>query len=288
MLPVGNQLYTLVLSGEKPKLVNYKQVLPINKPGDKVAFSSPIMNFYYRKMLYFISNKANKQEKRGIVLPYLNDNYSVFSKKEGASQFCQFFEYKDTTGKDHFDILNFLPETAQTYHYTLQGQIKEITKLKNVYKNYGESVVALSPDGTKYLHCFEEDFDFKEMRIVEMKIKAPTRMKKAIKEDSANETINFSKQSKAVYEEFMSKSLRIRLIESLKTDQMAVDCPLYGALKKQYLNEIISHHRQLDCDIRIEINNKGDIVIGFLYKNKYGKNSKSYLKDLFLLRKDAN
>jgi hypothetical protein len=101
-----------------------------------------------------------------------------------------------------------------------------------------------------------------------------------------NDTVDLSTKSKAIYDEFMSKSLRVRLIESFKTDQIAVVCPFYGALKKTFLNEIISHHRQLDCDIRIEINNKGDIVIGFLYRNKAGINSKSYLKDLFLLRKD--
>jgi hypothetical protein len=110
MIPVGNHLFTLVLSGEKPKLIDYKKVIPIGSQGDKVAFGSPIINFFYRKMLYFISNKSQKKEKRGIVLPYLNENYSVFTKKEGSSQFAQFFEYKDNIGKDHFDILNFLPD----------------------------------------------------------------------------------------------------------------------------------------------------------------------------------
>lgn len=104
------------------------------------------------------------------------------------------------------------------YHYTMQGQIKEITKLKNVYKKFGESIVALSPDGTKYLHCFEEDYDFKEMRIVEMKIKAPTRMKKNKTVGTDMDVSVLSIKSSKLYEEFSSHSLRIRLIETLKTD----------------------------------------------------------------------
>lgn len=65
-------------------LLAYQDVIPITaNSGDKIAFSSPVLNFFYRKMLYFVSNKKLKHEKRGIILPFLNDNSIVFSKKEG-------------------------------------------------------------------------------------------------------------------------------------------------------------------------------------------------------------
>ena len=41
-------------------------------------------------MVYFKTNKANQQEKKAIILPYINDNFIQFNVRKNIIQHCIF------------------------------------------------------------------------------------------------------------------------------------------------------------------------------------------------------
>lgn len=83
MIPSGNDVFILSKEKKNYELKKYTNVIPINKEsGDQLLFNSPLMSFVYRKMVYFKSNKTMLKPKTGIILPFLNDNFSVFNSKD--------------------------------------------------------------------------------------------------------------------------------------------------------------------------------------------------------------
>ncbi len=96
MIPAGNNVYTIVYNGVQPLIHSYKNVLPLEEEaGENMAFISPMLNYTYRKMIYFITNKKGVKPKKAIIMPYLVDNYTLFNKRFNLTQFCQFASYKD-------------------------------------------------------------------------------------------------------------------------------------------------------------------------------------------------
>lgn len=77
MIPAGNDLYTIVHNGERPLIHHYKNVIPtMPNSGNTIAFYSPLLNIVYRRMIYFVTNKKFLRAKRGIILPYITDNFT--------------------------------------------------------------------------------------------------------------------------------------------------------------------------------------------------------------------
>lgn len=76
MIPSGNDLYTIVNTGENYLVHSFKNVIPcLPNSGHTISFYSPLVNTLYRRMIYFVTNKKFLRAKRAIILPYITDNY---------------------------------------------------------------------------------------------------------------------------------------------------------------------------------------------------------------------
>ncbi len=96
MIPAGNEIYSIVTYDEEIYIHHFENVISIStKSGGQVTFTSPMMNISFRKMIYFITNKKFLKPKTGLILPFIQDNFIYFNRRENITQFCNFFEYRD-------------------------------------------------------------------------------------------------------------------------------------------------------------------------------------------------
>jgi hypothetical protein len=83
-----------------------------------------------------------------------------------------------------------------------------------------------------------------------------------------------------------TSALEVDIIDEIETSKIAVDDDYYNSINKPFLSDVIAHYRSMECEVKLKINNRKDIIIGFVYTNKTNlRNLRSrYLKDLFVLR----
>lgn len=92
MIPIGNEIYNLCFNDGETFLHSYKNVINLReRQGNQTTFNSPIVNPAFRRMVYFVINKKGLQPKKAIILPYLNDTYSIFNKRNNMIEYSTFF-----------------------------------------------------------------------------------------------------------------------------------------------------------------------------------------------------
>jgi len=89
-------MYLIQPEDKESKINFYNEVLPVNSAeGEFVQFHSPFTNEAYRKVLYLIKNKKKLEGKQAIILPFLNDNFISFNRRETITQFNNFLVYQN-------------------------------------------------------------------------------------------------------------------------------------------------------------------------------------------------
>ena len=121
-IPTANSLFNIVVTNKKVKLHHYNDVLPLPAFGDSVCYNSPLADIHFRKMIYFVINKATQTAKDAVILPFVNDHFVMFNTRENLTSMCNFSS--KVNFKTHTpDIINIHPVSQNLYRYALNGQL---------------------------------------------------------------------------------------------------------------------------------------------------------------------
>lgn len=173
MIPCGNDMYSVVYNGDRTFIHTYKNVIGVApQSGSTITFTSPFMNFTYRKMIYFLVNKKFLRAKKGLILPYLNDNFIMFNKRENLTQYCHFFDYRNPqTLKQELDMICLVPFTKQLLQYNQKGQLLNIFGLKKPFQDYGDKIFAQSNNGQYFLMSKDDENEMHTFAIMKIDLK---------------------------------------------------------------------------------------------------------------------
>eukprot|EP00347_Sterkiella_histriomuscorum_P004690 403359477 len=315
MIPSGNDVYILSKDHKEYDIKKYTNVIPIDTDsGECLLFNSPQMSFLYRKMIYFISNKSQLKPKRGIVIPYLTDNYSIFNRRETLAQFSQFYEYQNIKLCQHeTDILVLIPYSQSLLRYNLKGQLIQSFKMNQIYENYGDHTLTVSPNGRMFIQCNEESQQENVISILKIQIKqdqgdnsieqtpkdsfknTPTRSIEA-NSNTFRSTFDTKKHITPKHREFLKKRilaydsfLDVTGEERIDLNDISLQDPIYMKEGIFNMNDIVEFFKERGCEMIFKINDCLDIVVAFIQVKKKGKKTSPHnqqsIKELIVLKK---